>query len=122
MHQETVLSVCSLRLLTVFVCPYLLHPLLLTKELFYDYSIPYLFSIALYSGESLLLMDSDSTSFWIWRMPSSTCSGRGGQPGMYTSTGMILSMPCNTLYVAKIPPLEAHAPMESTYFGSAICS
>src|SRR5580704_14246336 len=25
--------------------------------------------------------------------PSSTASGRGGQPGMYTSTGMILSMP-----------------------------
>ena len=25
--------------------------------------------------------------------PSITDSGRGGQPGMYTSTGMIVSMP-----------------------------
>src|SRR5436189_5346083 len=56
------------------------------------------------------------------RIPSSTCSGRGGQPGIYTSTGIILSIPCKTEYVSKIPPLQAQAPMLNTHRGSAICS
>ena len=29
-------------------------------------------------------------------MPSISASGRGGQPGTYMSTGMILSTPCST--------------------------
>src|SRR5690606_17465104 len=48
-------------------------------------------------------------------------SGLGGQPGTYTSTGITSSMPCNTEYVSKIPPLEAHAPTAITQRGSAIC-
>ena len=31
---------------------------------------------------------------WSFISPSITLSGRGGQPGMYTSTGMMVSMPC----------------------------
>ena len=43
---------------------------------------------------------SAMSSFWMrsWSrtMPSSRASGRGGQPGMYTSTGMIWSQPLVT--------------------------
>ena len=41
-------------------------------------------------------------------------SGRGGQPGTYTSTGMIVSMPCTTAYESNMPPVDAQAPMEMT--------
>src|SRR6185503_4324567 len=37
-----------------------------------------------------------STSRWTCMIPSIRASGRGGQPGMYTSTGMISSTPCTT--------------------------
>ena len=33
---------------------------------------------------------------WRARKPSINDSGRGGQPGTYTSTGMMLSTPCST--------------------------
>src|SRR5580698_7838533 len=41
---------------------------------------------------------------------------------MYTSTGTILSTPCNTAYVLKGPPTLEHAPMEMHHFGSGIWS
>ena len=49
------------------------------------------------------------------------CSGRGGQPGMYMSTGMNRSMPCTTQYVSNTPPVDAQAPIEMHHFGSCIC-
>ena len=50
-------------------------------------------------------------------------SGRGGQPGTYTSTGMIWSTPLVTEYESQYgPPQFAHEPIEITYFGSGICS
>ena len=50
-------------------------------------------------------------------------SGRGGQPGTYTSTGMIWSTPFVTEYESQYgPPQFAHDPIEITYFGSGICS
>ena len=37
--------------------------------------------------------------------------GVGGQPGMYTSMGTILSLPPHTQYMSwKMPPLHPHAP------------
>src|SRR5882672_1849545 len=39
------------------------------------------------------LIDSRSTFFWISMTASMTLSGRGGHPGMYTSTGMKRSIP-----------------------------
>src|SRR4029079_15005283 len=50
-------------------------------------------------------------------------SGRGGQPGTYTSTGMTWSTPFVTEYESQYgPPQLAHEPIEITYFGSGICS
>src|SRR5690606_35827829 len=69
-----------------------------------SHSIPYFLSKALYSGESLRRNPSVSTRYWIFMTPSSICSGRGGQPGTYTSTGIMRSIPWSTLYVSKIPP------------------
>src|SRR5690606_23947734 len=54
--------------------------------------------------------------------PSISASGRGGQPGTYTSTGMKLSTPCTTLYTSNMPPEFAHEPIEMTQRGSIICS
>src|SRR4028119_283831 len=54
--------------------------------------------------------------------PCINASGRGGQPGTYTSTGKILSTPCTTLYISYIPPLLAQLPIEITQRGSIICS
>ncbi len=51
----------------------------------------------------------------------SSCSGRGGQPGTYISTGMKRSIPCTTQYVSNTPPVEAQAPIEMHHFGSCIC-
>src|SRR6266480_3792555 len=57
------------------------------------------------------------------RKPWTSASGRGGQPGTYTSTGMIWSTPLVTEYESQYgPPQLAHAPIEITYFGSGICS
>ena len=39
---------------------------------------------------------SSMTSSWRAMNESISASGRGGQPGTYTSTGMILSTPCRT--------------------------
>src|SRR4029079_9929834 len=56
-------------------------------------------------------------------MPWMNASGRGGQPGTYTSTGMIWSTPFVTEYESQYgPPQLAHEPIEITYFGSGICS
>ena len=56
-------------------------------------------------------------------MPWMNASGRGGQPGTYTSTGMIWSTPLVTEYESQYgPPQFAHEPIEMTYFGSGICS
>src|SRR6185436_9078319 len=56
-------------------------------------------------------------------MPWMNASGRGGQPGTYTSTGMIWSTPLVTEYESQYgPPQLAHEPIEMTYFGSGICS
>ena len=56
-------------------------------------------------------------------MPCSSASGRGGQPGTYTSTGMIWSTPLVTEYESQYgPPQLEQAPKEITYFGSGICS
>ena len=56
-------------------------------------------------------------------MPWMNASGRGGQPGTYTSTGMIWSTPLVTEYESQYgPPQFAHDPIEITYFGSGICS
>src|SRR3954452_5537196 len=67
------------------------------------------------------------SSFWMRScsrtMPSRSASGRGGQPGTYTSTGMIWSTPLVTEYESQYgPPQLAHEPMEITYLGSGICS
>ena len=68
-------------------------------------------------------MPSDWTNSWILMMPSINCSGLGGQPGIYTSTGMTLSIPCKTEWVSNTPPLLAQAPHGYyTTSGSAICS
>ena len=49
--------------------------------------------------------------------------GPRGQPGTYTSTGMIWSTPLVTEYESQYgPPQFAHDPIEITYFGSGICS
>src|SRR5437588_680583 len=50
------------------------------------------------------------------------CSGRGGQPGTYMSTGMNRSIPCTTQYVSNTPPDDAQAPIEMHHLGSGICS
>jgi hypothetical protein len=56
-------------------------------------------------------------------MPLSNASGRGGQPGTYTSTGMIWSTPFVTEYESQYgPPELAHEPKLMTYFGSGIWS
>src|SRR3954447_18523471 len=56
-------------------------------------------------------------------IPCSSASGRGGQPGTYTSTGMIWSTPFVTQYESQYgPPQLEQAPKEMTYFGSGICS
>ena len=56
-------------------------------------------------------------------MPSSSASGRGGQPGTYTSTGTIWSTPFVTEYESQYgPPQLEQEPNEITYFGSGICS
>src|SRR6266849_4299784 len=45
--------------------------------------------------------------------PSVSASGRGGQPGTYTSTGRILSTPSQTEYASwNSPPQLAHEPIE----------
>src|SRR5919106_4387503 len=50
-------------------------------------------------------------------------SGRGGQPGTYTSTGITRSTPCTTLYERlKRPPDVVHVPIATHHFGSGICS
>ena len=36
--------------------------------------------------------------FWSWRIPYSSASADGGQPGMYISTGIIRSQPRTTAY------------------------
>src|SRR5205823_1336999 len=55
--------------------------------------------------------------------PSMRASGRGGQPGTYTSTGTTVSTPCSVEYESQnSPPEFAHWPMEMTHFGSGICS
>ena len=52
-----------------------------------------------------------------------SASGRGGQPGMYTSTGSTSSMPGTTEYEsANGPPAIAQLPIAITYFGSGISS
>ena len=57
------------------------------------------------------------------RIPCSSASGRGGQPGTYTSTGTIWSTPLVTQYESQYgPPQLEQAPKEITYFGSGICS
>src|SRR5215475_320303 len=56
-------------------------------------------------------------------MPCRRASGRGGQPGTYTSTGMSWSTPFVTEYESQYgPPQFEHAPNEITYFGSGISS
>src|SRR5919197_3903898 len=68
---------------------------------------------------------SDSAAIFCWRrtMPCSSASGRGGQPGTYTSTGMIWSTPLVTQYESQYgPPQLEQAPKEMTYLGSGICS
>src|SRR6266704_2845001 len=56
-------------------------------------------------------------------MPWMNASGRGGQPGTYTSTGTIWSTPFVTEYESQYgPPQFEHEPNEITYFGSGICS
>ena len=53
--------------------------------------------------------------------PCIKVSGLGGQPGTYTSTGKIPSIPGSTLYESKYnQPVIAHAPIAMTYFGSGI--
>src|SRR5690606_27290401 len=53
-------------------------------------------------GDSFFQAHATCSSFACLRevssftMPSMTASGRGGQPGTYTSTGMTLSMPLHT--------------------------
>src|SRR6185437_8053620 len=50
-----------------------------------------------------------------------SASGRGGHPGMCTSTGIYRSIPFSTLYPClNGPPEIAHAPIAITYFGSGI--
>src|ERR687884_2323364 len=57
------------------------------------------------------------------RMPCSSASGRGGQPGTYTSTGMIWSTPLVTEYESQYgPPQLEQEPNEMTYLGSGIWS
>src|SRR3954462_13522339 len=55
-------------------------------------------------------------------IPSINASGRGGQPGTYTSTGTTRSTPLTTLYpyLKYGPPPTVQAPIAITYFGSAI--
>src|SRR5260221_351796 len=61
----------------------------------------------------------------IWRCnvikASIRASGRGGHPGICTSTGRKRSMPLSTLYPClNGPPEIAQAPIAMTYFGSGI--
>src|ERR671926_1447554 len=56
-------------------------------------------------------------------MPWMNASGLGGQPGTYTSTGMIWSTPLVTEYESQYgPPQLEQEPNEMTYFGSGIWS
>src|SRR5256885_12931102 len=56
-------------------------------------------------------------------MPCSSASGRGEQPGTYTSTGISWSTPLVTEYESQYgPPQLLHAPNEMTYLGSGIWS
>ena len=53
-------------------------------------------------------------------MPANRASGRGGQPGTYTSTGMILSAPSMIAYWPghlKGPPSIVQPPMAIDHFG-----
>src|SRR5690606_14131484 len=84
-------------------------------------TIPYFSSNALYSGVLRRFNDSFFTISCSFRTPSKIASGRGGQPGTYTSTGIISSIPCKTEYVSKIPPLDAQPPTAITQRASAIC-
>src|SRR5439155_10089372 len=60
---------------------------------------------------------------WSFTRPSVSASGRGGQPGTYTSTGITLSTPSHTEYASwKSPPQLAQLPIDTTYFGSGIWS
>src|SRR5581483_4442607 len=75
------------------------------------------------SASAIYLSRSSMILCWSARKPSISASGRGGQPGTYTSTGMILSTPCSTRsYRVYGPPFVAHAPIEITHFGFGICS
>src|SRR5687768_15410085 len=50
-------------------------------------------------------------------------SGRGGQPGTYTSTGMTRSTPWTTLYERlKRPPEGVQVPIATHHLGSGVCS
>ena len=65
---------------------------------------------------------SFSSSFSI---PSMSASGRGGQPGIYTSTGNSLSTPSTTAYwpgKTNGPPEMAQLPIAITHLGSGIWS
>src|SRR3954453_24094954 len=56
-------------------------------------------------------------------MPCSSASGRVGQPGTYTSTGMIWSTPLVTQYESQYgPPQLEQEPNEITYLGCGIWS
>src|SRR6185312_12651468 len=59
-----------------------------------------------------------------FKKPPINASGRGGHPGTYTSTGIILSTPFTTLYPCSQygPPQLEQEPIEITYLGSAIWS
>ena len=49
-------------------------------------------------------------------------SGRGGQPGTYTSTGTILIDALDDCVIVEHAAEDAHAPIEITHFGSGIWS
>src|SRR5207302_9622999 len=62
------------------------------------------------SDSPLIFLCSSST-------PYSSPSGRGGQPGAYTSTGTMVSIPCPIAELSKMPPVEAQAPSATTHTG-----
>src|SRR5204863_4233295 len=68
-------------------------------------------------------MSSPAIFSWSRTMPWSRASGRGGQPGTYTSIGMNWSTPLVTEYESQYgPPQFEHDPNEMTYLGSGIWS
>src|SRR5262249_14701420 len=71
------------------------HQCVVSFRVFRAHRGSFIFStISCRRGRPCVATGSVSMRCCSFRMASRTASGRGGQPGMNTSTGMIWSMPC----------------------------